>query len=71
VQRPCLLLPLQIRLLEKGASSCGRTVSQQIEVPSPEQISTTVRACLARPQQLMDSKSLLESGPILRKVSWL
>jgi len=36
----------QIRLLRKGVT-CGRTASQWMVVPSPEQISATVRACLA------------------------
>jgi len=50
----------QIRLLGKRAT-CGRTMSQWMEVPSPKQISATVRACLAKQYWLIDNKSLLES----------
>jgi len=49
-------------LLEKGAT-CGRAMLQQIQVPSPEQISAMVRACLAIQQQSIEDRLLPENCP--------
>jgi len=57
----------QIRLLEKGAT-CGRTVSWWIQVPSPEQISAMVRACLARWQWFMEDSSQSEKFLVQTKI---